>query len=333
MIFHPAIIALLAGSILISLMLCYSCYYGVLILKNWDIKSGSELQLELERRTYLISTIMTNMLGFQLLSLFLFIYTADSLHRLFVGAMCAAGTLNVNTWGYPTVILKVVSFLLSGLWLIFNYVDNRGYDYPLIKKKYFLLLVLTPFILAEMLLQGAYFLGLKPEIITSCCGTLFSSDSQGVASYIVGLPRAHVEIAFYSSMALTFILGAYFYTQGKGGYPFSISTFITFVLSVAALISFISVYFYELPTHHCPFCVLHEEYAYVGYGLYVTFLSGAVSGLGVGVIMPFRGIASLRDVLPRIQRELTLISLISYAVFLIIVAYGVIFSNLKLKGY
>ena len=39
---------------------------------------------------------MTYPFGFQLASLFLFIYTADHLHPLFVGAMCAAGTLYVN---------------------------------------------------------------------------------------------------------------------------------------------------------------------------------------------------------------------------------------------
>jgi hypothetical protein len=333
MIFHPAIIALLAGSLLISLMLCYSCIYGARILKSWDMRSGSELQLSLERRTYLISTIMTYMLGFQLLSLLLFIYTADNLSGLFVGAMCAAGSLNANYWGYPTILLKIANFLLAGLWLVLNYIDNRGYDYPLIKKKYGFLLVLTPFILLEMVLQGAYFFGLEPEIITSCCGTLFTSDSEGVTSGIVALPVLPVEIGFYSSMALTVLVGAVFYMKGNGGYLFSLLSFITFLASVVALLSFVSLYFYELPTHHCPFCIMHQEYGYVGYGLYLTFLGGAVSGLGVGVTMPFRGIVSLRDVLPRIQRELCLASLISYTVFLAIVLYGVIFSNLTLRGY
>jgi hypothetical protein len=128
MVFHPAIFALLVGSVLISGMLCYSAYYGVRILQSWDIKSGSELQLSLERRTYLISTIVTYAFGFQLLSLFLFIFTADHLHTLFVGAMCAAGSLNVNQYGYATVILKMVNFLLCGVWLVLNVTDNRAHD-------------------------------------------------------------------------------------------------------------------------------------------------------------------------------------------------------------
>ena len=47
MVFHPAIYALLVGSVLISAMLCYSSYHGLRILKSWNITSGSELQLNL----------------------------------------------------------------------------------------------------------------------------------------------------------------------------------------------------------------------------------------------------------------------------------------------
>jgi len=147
MILHPAILALLVVSLLTSFMVLYAGWYGVRILLRWDIRSGSELQLSLERRTYLISTILSYVLAFQLLSLFLFIYTADHLHSLFAGAMCAAGTLNVNGFGYPLLITKVVNFLLASLWLIVNHADTRGYDYPLIKVTYALLTAIAPLVL------------------------------------------------------------------------------------------------------------------------------------------------------------------------------------------
>ena len=51
MIFHPAIIALYVSSVLISFMVLYSSFHGLQILRRWDIKSGSELQLVLERKT------------------------------------------------------------------------------------------------------------------------------------------------------------------------------------------------------------------------------------------------------------------------------------------
>ncbi len=333
MTFHPGIMALLLGSVLTTSMLCYCAYEGARIIRHWNIRSGSELQLALERRTYLISMVMSYALGFELLSLFLFIYTADSMSPLFVGAMCAAGSLNVNGFGYPALILKIVDFLFAGVWLIVNHTDNKASDYPLIKTKYGLLIFITPFLVAETLVQGAYLLSLKPDIITSCCGTIFTTDANTVMSGLIGLPRALSQTAFYVSTAVTISLGLVFYLKGKGGYFFSISALISFLISIVALISFISVYFYELPTHHCPFCILHPEYKYVGYLLYISLLAGAVSGLGVGAIMPFHNIKSLAEVLPRIQKRLALVSTLSFAAFMLISGYGIWFSHLSLAAY
>ena len=333
MIFHPAIIALYVSSVLISFTVLYSTFYGVQILRRWDIQSGSELQLILERKTYLISTLLAYLFGFQLLSLFLYIFTVDQLHTFFVGAMCAAGSLYANDFGYPALILKMINFLLAGLWLILNYADNQAYDYPLIKKKYSLLLILTPLIFAEMILQANYFLRLRPDIITSCCGTLFSSESSGLASEISVLPSIPMKVIFYLSMILTAASGIYYYRKNKGGYLFSSLSAITFLTSIMAILSFISVYFYELPTHHCPFCILQKEYGYIGYPLYLTLLGGTISGVGVGVLMPFRNIKSLSEVLPSIQKRLTLASLILFIIFTAVITYRIVFSNLILEGY
>ena len=75
--FKPGILALFLGSLLVSGMILYASFYGVQILRYWDIRSGSEIQLNLERRTYLISTIMAYAFGFQLLSFF-WGYSIDS---------------------------------------------------------------------------------------------------------------------------------------------------------------------------------------------------------------------------------------------------------------
>lgn len=333
MILHPSILALLLSSLLISLMTLYASCYGFQILRRWDIASGSELQLALERRTYLISTIISYFLFFQLVSLFLFIHTADSICQLFVGAMCAVGTLTVNSFGYPALLLKVITFLMAGLWLILNHADNKGYDYPLIRAKYLLLLMMAPFVLAETIVQGSYFLGLRPDIITSCCGSLFSQASGGIASDLLALPSIPVKITFYLSMALTFAAGARFYLIGRGGDLVAALSGITFVVSITSIISFISLYYYEMPSHHCPFCILQREYGYVGYPLYGLLLLGTVTGLGVGVLQPYRSKESLKKILPALQQRLTAISLICFLIFLGMVTWQILFSNLKLEGY
>jgi hypothetical protein len=319
MIFHPAILSLHLSSILIAFLVMYSASCGVQIIRRWDIQSGSELQLALERKTYLISTLLSYAFGFQLLSLFLFVFTADHLHSLFVRAMCAAGSLYANSYGYPVLIFKVINFLVAGLWLLLNYADNRAYDYPLIKRKYAFLLILTPLILTEAILQANYFGRLSPNIITSCCGSLFSKDSVGIASDIAALPSVPMRTAFYGTMALTLASGTYYYLKGKGGYLFSAASALSFIVSIMSILSFISLYFYELPTHHCPFCILQKEYGYIGYPLYLTLLMGTILGVGVGVLMPFKDINSLSEILPAIQKKIALVAIISFFAFAVIV--------------
>lgn len=332
MILHPAVIALFVSSILTGLLFFSSSFHALRIVRKWDVRSGSEEQLRLERTTYLVSTLLAYACGFQLISFFLFIFTADTLHSLFVGAMCAAGTLNVNGYGYPALMLKLLNFLLAGIWLIVNYTDNKAYDYPLIKKKYLMLLAITPFIAAEIIVQGMYLTGLRADVITSCCGSLFSPDTKGFTSELAALPLVPTEIAFYLGMVLTLALGLIFYKKGRGGYLFSFTSAATFFISIAALISFISLYFYELPTHHCPFDILQKEYGYVGYPLYLSLLGGGLSGMGMGILMPFRKIESLRDIVPAIQRKLAVATLVLYFMFLAIVTYRIIFADFTMRG-
>jgi len=330
MILHPPIIALVFGSLMIGLMVLYASFFGVQILRKWDLRSGSELQLALERKTYLVSTILSYAFGFQLFSLFLFVYTADGISALFVGAMCAAGALFVNSYGYPALILKIVNFLFAGCWLIINHADNRASDYPLVKIKYVVLLILTPLIVLEAAVQATYFARLEPDVITSCCGALFSKDALALASGIGALPLQPMRIVLPLVLALTFGTGLRFFRTGRGPYLFSAASTVAFVTSVAALISVISPYFYELPTHHCPFCILQKEYGYVGYVLYVTLLGGAIAGMGVGILAPFRGIQSLAESLPALQRRLSILALALYGLFTVMVLYKIYSANLRL---
>ncbi|MGA7827102.1 MAG: hypothetical protein WCA04_05555 [Geobacteraceae bacterium] len=331
MILHPGILSLLVSSLLVGGMVLYASFCGIDILRGWDISSGSERQLMLERKTYLVSTILGYLLFFQLISLFLFIYTADDICPLFTGAMCAVGSLTVNSFGYPVLLCKMATFILAGLWLILNYADSQGYDYPLVRTKYIFLLILAPLVVAEAVMQWLYFLGLRPDVITSCCGSLFSSESSGVAAEIASLPAFPMMAVFYVVMALTLVSGVLFYRTGKGGRLFPILSGIAFVVSVLSIISFISLYFYELPTHHCPFCILQKEYGYVGYPLYISLLLGAVTGLGCGMLGPFRKIASLSETLPALRKKLALVSILSYLLFTVIASWPILFSSFTMR--
>lgn len=330
MILNPSVLALLVSSLLISFMVLYSAVYGAQILRHWDIASGSELQLTLERKTYLISTIVSYFLGIQLISLFLFIFTVDSISPLFVGAMCAVGTLTVNSCGYPTLLVKLLNFILAGLWLIINHADNAGYDYPLIRRKYAFLMVLTPLIITGSALEITYFLQMKPDIITSCCGSLFSPASRGIASEVAAAPVPQMKALFATALICTLLTGTLFLVRRRFAPLFALLSGFSFIVSLLALISFISLYIYQMPSHHCPFCILQKEYGFIGYPLYGSLLLGTVTGMGTGILHPFRKRPSLMTTLPGFQYRLALTSLVCWLVFIVLAVWPMISTPFRL---
>jgi hypothetical protein len=333
LILNPAIIALISSSLLITAYAVYASTIGFQILGRWDIKSGSEGQLELERKTYLISTLLAYLFGLSLFSLFLFIYTADHVHNLFVGAMCAAGSLNVNKYGYPALVMKSINFFLCGVWLIINYTDNKGLDYPLIRIKYKLLMIITALLAFETFLIVNYFMHLQPNVITSCCGTLFSTDAASIAGGIASLPSIPAKVLFYLSVVLTLRSGIHFLVTGRAVRVFAYLSTWLYIFSFVAIISFISLYFYELPTHHCPFDLLQREYNYIGYPLYLSLFAAGITGAGAGVIDRFKDAPSLKSALPGLQKRLCLFSMIGYIIITMIATYPMIFSDFILEGY
>lgn len=329
MILHPAVLANLVATASVAGMVAVAGTSGWRILRHWDLASGSEMQLALERRTYLVSTFLAYALGLQLISLFLFVFTAETLHNLFVGAMCAAGVLNVNAYGYPTLILKVVNFLLAGIWLILNYADNQAYDYPLIRRKYILLCFLAPMVLVEAGFEGSYFLNLRADVITSCCGAIFSAEAKDNArSWIAALPPLVVLMWFYATLLTTMCAGMMFYFKRRFGYLYAGLSLTNFVVALLAIICVIALYIYESPTHHCPFCLLQPEYGYVGYLIYLALFLSAVTGAGIAVVLPFREISSLHTIIPSLAQRLAAVALVSQAIFGAVVTYRIVFSNL-----
>ncbi|RJQ49977.1 MAG: hypothetical protein C4530_22410 [Desulfobacteraceae bacterium] len=331
MILNPAIIALIGGGILVCAFAVYAAANGILILRHWDLASGSDRQLGLERKTYLISTIFSYLLAFEFFGLFLFVYTTDHIHDLFVGAMCAAGTLKVNDYGYVTLVVKMAAFASCGIWMIVNHTDSKGYDYPLIRSKYKFLLPITGILLLENFLQYRYFTGLRADVITSCCGVLFSVDAENVAGGMAALPAYGTQISFFLSIALSMRTGAHFLLTGRGVKLFSLLVSGTMILSLVAVVSFISVYYYELPTHHCPFCLLQKEYHYIGYPLYLTIFLGGIAGAGSGILQRVNGAASLKEAIPSIQRRLCVVSMTAFAGLAVIALYPMIFSDFILE--
>lgn len=330
MLFQPAIIALLLASLVGTMMVAVSMPFAVRVLRRWDTASGSEDQLEMEKRTYLVSTLLVVVLASELASLVLFVFNADRMSSLFVGAMCAVGTLNVNEFGFPSLYLKIVVFFAAGAWLVLNHVDSRGYDYPLVRVKYGALLLLAPLMAGAAGVQLAYFLGLRADVIASCCSTLFSGNTQVTSDKLNALPPEGALAALALALGVVLLLGRRVLNSGKGAILYALASVLAFVVALEAVVAAISVYIYEMPQHHCPFCILKGEYGHVGYALYLPLFAAAVLGLGGGVAQPAARLASLAEAAPRIARRCVGASMAGFALFAAVTVWLIFRSHLIL---
>ncbi|MBM4180030.1 MAG: hypothetical protein FJ209_00555 [Betaproteobacteria bacterium] len=329
MIFQPAALALalLLASSLNALGLAVAGLFALRMLRHWHPDIGSEAQIALERRTHLVSTLVVLSLLLSLPMLALFTHTADAMAPFFAGAMCAVGSLKANAWGLPALAVMLVGFFLAAAWLVLHRLDTRGWDQPLLLAKYRLLLLLAPLALAQAALLWLYFGGLKAEVITSCCGSLFGPAATGTLAELSALPEAIARPLFFLTLALTLAAGATLLVRGRLGRAFGVLAGLNFVVALAAIVAFIAPHIYEQPHHHCPFCLLQAEHGYAGWLLYPLLFLGTAAGLGAGLAAGVRA-QSLHNEAPRLAAALARIAVAALASFGAAVSFYLWRSNL-----
>jgi hypothetical protein len=330
MIFHTPIMAMLLASLLSTAIIAWAAWFSVQVLRHWDTASGHARQIAMERRTYLVSTALAFVMVLELASLMLFVFNADKMAVMFVGAMCAVGTLNVNAYGMPALILKIIVFFSAAVWLVINHVDAKGRDYPLTRFKYAFLLALAPVMVAAAALQLAYFLNLNADVITSCCSKLFTPETTGIDARLSAADPKLALWLFGGGVAAMLALAVTARRHGRFALIYAIAGAGFFGLSIVAIVSVISSYIYEQPHHHCPFCILKPEYDYIGYGLYLPLFAGTAFALAAGFLSLGPLPASLKDHLPATRRGVILLSAAFYVLFGLMTLYAIFRSHLIL---
>jgi len=321
MILQAAVLTLLLISALGVAVLLAAAPFALQVIRRWDLASGSELQLRLERRTYLFSTLVAFVMALQLAGILLFVFNADRMAVQFPGAMCAVGTLNAGRFGFGALLGQVALFFLAGMWLTLNHVDSLGRDYPLVKVKYALMIGLLLPASAVLALQWTYLSGLRAQTLTSCCGSLFAEGAGGLPGDLAALPPGPAMAAFFGCLA--FAVAASILLRHRGGYLTGLASAAAFAATLAGITSFLSLYVYEHPHHHCPFCMLKAEFHFVGYALYVPLFLATAAGLGTAVLQPFRGVPTLSALVPAVSVRLSWVAAAGF-LLVILVALGIL---------
>jgi len=314
MILNPWILGLIVGHSALLLVFSLGVFNAWQIVKGWDYNSTEEKQFLLEKKTYLVSTVMSFALFAQILMLFLFEIAADELANVLPGAMCAVGTLSSNSYGFPLLHLKIFSFFVYFIWLMFNYLDNQIDTYPLVRKKYVGLMMIYPLVIVETLLLFLFASNLDPSFITSCCGSIFNDNTEGLGGTLVGTSVGFILPLFFSIIILL-LLNRYFLKQHSPATKL-LANFLEFPLWVAfflsaitATITFVSVYVYEMLSHKCPFCFMGSEYHYYGVVLYLCLFLATATGMTGGLLGYVKQPRMLKEKAVILQKQMNRISL------------------------
>ncbi len=273
-ILTPEVLAILILDAIFLFFAFIAFVLSIRIVLNWDIDKTTPLQYSLEKESYLVATIIKYILVLKIPLFLFFIFTLDKLSNILPGAMCAAGVVNATVYGFYLLILKIINLYLFGFWLLLHHFDMKRANYPFVKFKFwFFIFIFFPF-LAEIILEILMFYNINPAKIVSCCGTIFSAAKTSSISALMKIPHFIVVLAFY--LNFLFLSLAYLF---KRDFLFALLNLSFLFISILSLISFFSTYVYELPTHHCPFCLLQKDYYYIGYFLYTFLFIGTFFGM------------------------------------------------------
>ncbi|MEJ2052339.1 MAG: hypothetical protein P8X42_00350 [Calditrichaceae bacterium] len=261
------IIALLIGQVCSVFLLIIAFRTAVRIINKWSPDSASEQQIKLERQTYLISTLIRYVLLFQIISLFIFLFTVNNyLPGLIRGAMCASGTLTINPYGYPLLYIKIFAILIYLVYLFMDYLDHSEAEYPLTPLKFKLIVPIFILLVSDFIFTLLYFGNIDPQVIATCCSISFTASSGWNESLISG--GGWIDMALILFYLIAFILAVEIILIKKHPFIHFITGLLFLPVAVYSLKYHFVKFIYALPTHNCLFDIFWSQYYYIGYILF-----------------------------------------------------------------
>jgi len=278
MFLSPEVITVAILESIITLFATLAFVIALTIVKSWNSDRTTSYQYTLEKRGYLGSIIIKYMLGLKILLFLFYIFTLDKISFVIPGAMCAAGVVNADSLTTPLLFLKLLNLYLFFYWIIIDREDNENENQPYIKLKFQLFILFYLLLMVEIFLELYTLFGIDVKSVVDCCGAIFSDKDGSYIVKVLEMPKVLLLLFFYGSFLLLWL-----FRGMRNRYLFSLSNLLFLLIALMSLIAFFGTYIYELPTHHCPFCLLQEDYNYIGYFLYTVLFLGTFYGMLVGI--------------------------------------------------
>ncbi len=244
------------------------------ILKYWDFNASNTFQYSLEKKNYLVNTIITFTIGVKIILFIFFVKSLDDLVPLVPGAMCATGVIGANEYGNILLLFKIFILFLLGVWMIINRLDLKSKELKFLKKKYYLFTIVFIMICIEFILELAYFINIPLTVPVFCCSVVFVVEN-------LPFDLTTLDIVYIFYFIFVSILASNYYK--KISISFILNILFLFV-SYYSVTYFFGTYVYEEPNHKCPFCFLQADYYYVGYLIWSTLFVGIFFGISPYIV-------------------------------------------------
>ena len=323
MLADPWAIALMVTGAIALFLLGGTLPCALRVLRHWNPEADDRRQIALESQTWLAALLVRYALLLQIFSLFLLLAAASSFAKVLAGAMCAAGAFAANPLGLPALLVKIVAIFLSAWWLVLHHLDLSSEHSPLTRIKFTYLLLLSPLLLVDGGLVSLYLVQLEPDIVTSCCGVLFSpggTNQTALLTPLESLPRLPVFLALATALLIAARL-----RQRRASATFCCADCLLllgcplfFFLALAVVTYDISPYIYALPSHRCPFDLFDRATGYIGFPLYASLFLATFVGAGSGAVAVFSHLPGLTEPTTRIRRLGLRVFLIFLPLFLLL---------------
>ncbi len=263
------VIAFLLVEVIVVIFMGISLFYVLKILKFWNFDSTNSLQYDLEKKNYLINTILFFTIYSKIVLFVFFVLSLNELALIVPGAMCSAGVIGANAYGNFLLLLKILLIFCFGIWLILNFLDLKEMNFPFLKRKYIFFIFIFFGVVFEFVLEILYFSNIPLNVPVFCCSVTFQAPNLPF-----GYTQKFLVLLFYIVLGVILILNSL-----KQEMASFICNLIFLFVSYYAVTYFFGIYVYEAPNHKCPYCLLLKDYYYIGYFIWGSLFLGIFYGI------------------------------------------------------
>ncbi len=274
---EPWVFLRIAAGVVATALLVRASFTAFTVLRKFDVMRVNEGQLALERRVELAGTFVRVGAAAQVVALVLSALAADKLSRGIRGAMCAYGTLHSSPWGFRAFVASVVAALAAGTVAQLFAFDARVRTMDLARPLAWATIAIAPLAAIDLGLQLAFFFDLDLSVVASCCSVQLDPIASARSDTASG-PR--VLSILLASITTTTCIALAWICARKPRRQLAVITgavaALALPLALAAVILEVAPYAFELPQHHCPFCLLRADSAAIGYPLFGAMFVGSI---------------------------------------------------------